>query len=246
MKNVKKMFTIVLCFSLIFGTITVAKASGSVGAGEKPVVITEDDFTVTFDGELVAQQIAEAALNQSSSEDEASPMAYPQPVYASVRKVTSYPLVRCVETGERSYWSSVYNVQRWSAQNSSSVVAYLTTAETTRLNNLALSKSVAQNDGLTYELCGWYVVSDLEFNTQGYTALYAKWSHSNNCFEGTAEQQENIPYTNTITIEGSYEIDPNLTTYKYGGWDGGFYYIGDHNKILGLYIASGIGVNSDA
>lgn len=227
MKNLRKLFAAVLCLSIVFGTMSVASAFERPSNG--PIAVAEDGFVI----------------ESGDPNGGIAPMAYPEPIYAAVRSITVYPLVRCVETGKTLYWTDINDVQYWGIKNSSSVSAKLTLAQTTQLNNLALARANAQGDGLTYELFGWRVVSDVEFNAQGRDMLNAKWHHTANAIEGTSEYKERIPYNRHLTIVGHYEVDPTLTTYNYSGWTGGFFYIGPSNGVQSLYIGSGIVVNSD-
>lgn len=211
-------------------------------ADEGEAVLVTEDFSVTFDPDLVERQIAEAEAKEEAEGETPSTMAYPVNDYAAVRSITAYPLVRCVETGERRYWTNVYAISRWLTQKVPSASCHVSSEERVRLNELALSKFIAKNDGLTYELCGWYVKTEMEFHSLG-TMLYVQWEHSSNSFFKPGVYKENIPIDGLMTIYGSYEYDPDSTEYKYSGWRGGFYRRIPNGTVLGYDIGAGVAVN---
>lgn len=194
-------------------------------------------------------ELGNACVSMPEEDDESIQLAAEIRNSVSIRSVTIYPLVVCIETQEVYRVNAVKRSKFWNVSTQSDSLA-LNSAAVTAFANEALTWLSKQEEyaPYTWGVIGWNLESEIDLAAQKPRRVEFKpyYPQSNEVFETTTKAVSSQYSTLHLSHNFAFPKDPS--EYYYIGFTGAFYFTYasgvNSGKEGGLMLGSGARMNS--
>lgn len=201
-------------------------------------------------GEDTFTPVAPSVLGdaEEGDHDEAAPLATTVQNTVSVRSVTIYPLVVCVETGDVYRLDAVKRSRFWTVSTQSDNLRLSPEAVTAFVNEaITLLNSSSETIQYTWGVVGWNVEGSVDLTAQRPLRVestpHCSWKKDD--YYETTTNSVSSQYT-TLNLSCNYGFPANPDAYYYIGFRGGFYFRYTSGKEGSLMLGCGVMMNYTA